>query len=153
MTLDARTVAVAVFAAGGVVAVVHGAWLPWLTVEPGHAGPVPAIYVSGMEAGIAGQDYPILALAGVAGAAVVASRWWRFGGLLTLSSGAGIVVLTLWWVVETIGTDGAYLGVFVLGQGAYVTIAGGALFAGAGGVRALTDRARATTERSEVRDV
>lgn len=139
---DLPTLGVSVLTLAGVGTVVLGVWLPWLVVKPGHTGPVPRMYISGMEVGIASQDYLVLASAaiGVVLALALSLRYRhrKLGGLVIIMTGLLLVLLSLWWVLETTGTEGVRLDVFVLGAGVYVTVFGGILLTIAGGIRYIT---------------
>jgi predicted membrane channel-forming protein YqfA (hemolysin III family) len=110
----------------GVVAVGVGTWLPWLTVRPGYDGPVPAIYLPGMDAGIAGLDWiallvTALALAGVAPTSV--PRLGRVRAALVATFAGGLVVaVTILYLLSNVGS---FLGTFVPDAGFYLTALGG----------------------------
>lgn len=153
--LAGRTSGVQRVAERGVLTVVSlitvglGVWLPWLIVEPGYDGPVPQLYISGMETGIAGQDYVILGVATVGLVATLALstcyRRRRLGGLVRGVTGLLIVSSTslwiagttgldaLWWFVSTNAPETGTLDVFVLGAGVYLTLFGGLLLLIGGG--------------------
>lgn len=100
-----------------------------------------------MEVGIAGLDYLLLGLVGigVVTALVLSTRYRhrRSGGLVTVTTGLLLVLMTLWWVLQTTGTDGVFLDAYVLGAGVYVTIFGGILLMIAGGLQYITPGNRA----------
>lgn len=139
---DLSSIGVSVLTLAGVGSVVLGVWLRWLVVEPGHTGSVPRVYISGMEVGIASQDHLVLGLVGIGviTALVLSTRYHRrrLGGVVTMTTGSLLVLLTLWWALETTGTDGVTLDVYVLGTGVYVTVFGGVLLTIAGGIRLVT---------------
>lgn len=141
------SIGVSVLTLAGVGSVVLGVWPRWLVARPGHTGSVPRFAISGMEVGIAGLDYLLLGLVGigVVTALVLSTRYRhrRSGGLVTVTTGLLLVLMTLWWVLQTTGTDGVFLDAYVLGAGVYVTIFGGILLMIAGGLQYITPGNRA----------
>lgn len=112
----------------GAAAVAVGTYLPWIVTAP-DADVVPQVYLSGMERGIAGVDYVVLGVlvAGLAAAAYY--RDDRRGGYLAAGTGALVALLTGYYFAATVGN---FLGAFVPGPGAYLTVAGALLLVVAG---------------------
>lgn len=137
-----------VLTVGSLITVGLGVWLPWLIIKPGHTGPVPQIYLSGMETGIAGQDYLILGVAMIGlSTALTLSTYYRrkrLGRLVRGITGLVIALVTLLWVAGTtelnalwwfIGTNDPETGIleaYVLSAGVYLTLLGGILLLIAG---------------------
>lgn len=118
----------------GAVAVAVGTWLPWLIVRPGYDGPVPAVHLPGMSAGLAGLDWfallgAVVALVGVTPVSVPRLDDRR-AALVTILAGGLVVVLTLIYLFSTVSN---FLGTFVPGIGFYLTALGG-VHLSAGGV-------------------
>jgi len=119
----------------GSALVVVGCWLPWVQVRPGYEGPVPMVYIAGMNPGLAGPDLLLvgLALAGLAAAALPTTprRLVRGGtGLL-------VAVLVVSW---TLLGGAADYGVFVPDAGVPVALLGGLVLAAAGATGPLPGR-------------
>ena len=136
--MRARRWSLAAFAVAllGAAAVAVGAGLPWRTVRPGYDGPVPAVHLSGMDAGLAGLDWVVLlgavaALAGVAPASVPGLDGVR-GAVATTLAGGLVVALA---VVSLVSTAGNFLGVFVPDVGFYLTALGGVHLSVGGALR------------------
>jgi len=158
---DPRLTGGAVLTIASIVIVSLGVWLPWLIVKPGYSGPVPQVYISGMETGIAGQDYLILGVGavGLLTAPALSTRYSRrrLGGIVRGITGLLITLLTLlwvadttvlnalWWFVDTNNPETGTLEVYVLGNGVYLTLFGSILLMIAGRTY-LTHGRRRNTE-------
>jgi hypothetical protein len=150
---DPRLPGGAILTIVSVLTVGFGVWLRWLIVRPGYRGPVPQIYISGMETGIAGLDYLILGIGGIGLiTSLTLSIYYNrrlVGGLVKGTTGLSIVLLTLlwiaettaldtlWWFIETNGFDAGTTEVYVSGTGVYLTFIGGVLLMMAGGSELL----------------
>jgi hypothetical protein len=110
----------------GAGAVAVGTWLPWVTVRPGYDGPVPAVYLPGMDAGFASLDWflllgAVVALVGVAPVSIPRLGRARAAGVAILAGGL-VVVLAL---VSLFSSVGSFLGTFVPDVGFYLAALGG----------------------------
>lgn len=130
----ARLVALA-----GAAGVAVGAWLPWLMVRPGYDGPVPAVYLAGMDAGFAGLDWLALAVAAIALFGVLPVELMPvsipgLGGMraavVTTIAGGFVAALT----VVSLLSNG-FLGTFVPASGFYLTALGGVHLSVGGALR------------------
>lgn len=115
----------------GALAVAVGTYLPWIVRAPG-ADVVPAIYVPGMETGLAAPDYAVLAVLVVGLAAAAHERPRRRAGHLAAGTGLLVALVTGGYLGVALTGGGATLGAFAPGTGAYVTLAGASLLAAAG---------------------
>lgn len=105
-----------------------GTYVPWIVTAPG-VDVVPAIYLAGMGWRVAGSDHVVLGVLVVGLAVAARYRHRRRGGLLAAATGGLVVVLTV--VLLASSLDG-FLGTFVPGPGAVVTVAGGLVLVVAG---------------------
>lgn len=115
----------------GALIVAAGTYVPWIVRTSGQ-DVVVQIYVSGMEWGIAGQDYFVL---GILAVGLTAAGWYRHeprGGYVVLATGVGVVLSTVAYLAATLSGGGVSLGAFVPGLGAYLTVGGGLLLVVAG---------------------
>lgn len=149
MERDLGSIGVLSLTAVGAVAVAVGLWLPWLVVKPTHAGAVPSITHTGTGYGFSGFDYPVLLL--VAVGALLSARYGttRSRARLSILTAAVPVLTVLWYVARTVGVDGTYLDVFVVGRGISVTLFGGGVLLVAGVLRYAivgTDERSRTTD-------
>lgn len=114
----------------GALAVVVGTYLPWIVPAPG-TDVVPAVYLPGMETGVAVHDYPVLGTLAVGLAAAARERDRRRGGYLAAATGALIALATVGYAGARLA-GGVTFGVFVPGPGVHLTVAGGLLLVAAG---------------------
>ncbi|PSP55854.1 hypothetical protein BRC82_04535 [Halobacteriales archaeon QS_1_67_19] len=124
MTRRRWSLAALLIAVAGAGMVTVGTWLPWLTVRPGHDGPVPAIYLPGMNAGFAGLDWVALGATAVALVGVAPVSVPRVGetrrALVAILAGGLVATLTIVYLLSN-----ASFGVFVPDAGFYLTALGG----------------------------
>ncbi|USZ69127.1 hypothetical protein NGM10_05155 [Halorussus salilacus] len=134
MTRGTRSALATVVTSLGAAGVAVGTWLPWLVVRPGYDGPVPAIHLPGMTAGIEGLDWVALAATGVALVGVLpAARFRTVRFAAVAMAGGGVVAGTTAVYLVVYGLD--YLGVFVPGAGFFLTALGGVHLAVGGALR------------------
>lgn len=124
----------------GVTCVAVGVWLRWIVAVPGYTGPVPRMYISGMDTGIHAGDWFVLGVValGVGNAVYLSGSRDRLAGAIRGGAGLLAVLLVVFRVIETVGVDGRVLRVYVLGPGAPVTASGSLLLVLAGGYQYLT---------------
>jgi len=139
MSRQTWAVVARVVAFAGAVGVAVGAWLPWLMVRPGYDGPVPAIHLAGMDAGIAGLDWLALAAAAIAllGVLPVELMPVSIPGLggpraaaVTTVAGGFVAALTVFYLLSN-----GFLGTFVPASGFYLTALGGVHLSMGGALR------------------
>jgi hypothetical protein len=127
-----------VLAALGALVVGVGSYLPWLTVNPRLPDdqPIPSVYYAGMDSGIAGVDYVLLALAGlVLLAHLTGSREPRRSGL-TLVTGVVTMLACVGYLL--LSPRIGFVGALVPALGWYLTFVGAVVLAVAGGVGVLS---------------
>lgn len=117
-----------VIALAGATIVAVGTYVPWVVPAPG-VELVPAIYLQGMGWRVAGSDYLVLAVLLVGLATAATRRRRRHGGYLLAGTGAVVAALTA--LVTATSIDG-FVGTFVPGVGAFLTVVGGLVLVGAG---------------------
>lgn len=121
----------------GSFVVALGCYLPWLSVNPRlpPEGPIPTILLPGMESGISGVDYVLLALAGlVLLAHLNQTREPRRSGL-TLVTGVFTVLACAGYLF--ISPSVGFISTFVPAIGWYVTLVGASILSVVGGVGVL----------------
>ncbi|WP_137283652.1 hypothetical protein [Halorussus salinisoli] len=128
-----------VVALAGAAGVAVGAWLPWLVVRPGYDGRVPAVHLSGMDAGFAGLDWfallaAAIALLGVLPVELAPVSIPGLGGpraaVVTTIAGGFVAALTVFSLLSN-----GFLGVFVPAAGFYLTALGGVHLSVGGALR------------------
>lgn len=132
-----RTRSFSILAALGSLALAAGAYLPWLAVDP-RLPPdeeVPSVAYAGLEAGIAGVDYVLLALAGVVLLAHLTPTREPPRSMVTLLTGVFAVFAPVGYLL--VGSDVGFVATFVPALGWYVTFAAGVLLSVVGGIGIL----------------
>lgn len=126
-----------VLAGLGAVVVAVGSYLPWLSVNSRLQDDVevPSVLYAGMESGVAGVDYVLLALAAlVVVAHATRTREPRRSGL-TLVTGVGTMLACLGYLLQSSAIG--FVGTFVPALGWYLTFAGSVLLSVVGGIGVL----------------
>lgn len=141
MERDLGSLGVLSLTATGTLAVVVGLWLPWFVVPPDHVGVIPRIYRTGMEAGIEGFDYLVLAVTLVGAISPLFFEHARTRARAAVSTASLTLLLAMWYISRTAGLDGTYMEVFVVGRGASLTLFGGGLLLVSGVLRYVLDGA------------
>ena len=119
--------------ASAVIAVIVGAYLPWLRTNPNlppDAG-IPSIYISGMGAGFAGFDVVLLSLVGLILVLRATGTRKLFQTVLTLLTGIGTVGFCVLYLTESSLTG--FSATFVPALGWFLALLGGVLLVVAGG--------------------
>lgn len=121
--------------AGGVLGVALGTYFPWLRVNPTLPADakIPTMYITGMESGIAGLDFPLLGLVALAAVGQLGDSHSRLPSLFTLLTGVATVFACGYYLASfpVVGFDGT----FVPDRGWYLTVLAGGLLVITGGMQ------------------
>lgn len=115
-------------ALAGAALAAAGTLVPWVVTAPGQQV-VPSVFLDGMGWRVGGFDVVVLGVLAVGLVAAAANRRRRRGGHLLAATGALVAVLAVYGPFASIG---GFLGTFVPGPGAAVTLLGGVLLVVAG---------------------
>lgn len=139
----------------GTVLVAVGFYLPWVVVDPAHDGPVPDVFLWGMETGL--SPHPEAQLLGLVPALLVAAAALfddgrDSGALFFVAAGLFYGLLPIYHAEAVVGSWAQFTlleagsGAFVSASGAYATSAGGLLLVLAGAVRAFAPNAEGSAD-------
>jgi hypothetical protein len=115
-------------ALAGAVLAAAGTPLPWVVVAPGQRV-VPAVFLDGMGWRVGGFDVVVLGVLAVGLVAAAAHCGRRRGGHLLVATGVLVALLAVYGPLASVG---GFLGTFLPGPGAGVTLLGGLLLVAAG---------------------
>ena len=138
-----------ILVSAGVITVAIGASLPWLQTNPTlpSDAEIPAIYYSGMDAGLEAFDVPLLGLVGFVLVLRAVSSRERLQTGFTLLTGAGTVAFCALYLSRS--SLVGFTATFVPASGWYLTVLGGASLTLAGGLRSLSIVQGSDTTKSQ----
>lgn len=110
----------------GLALIAVGSWLPWIRTDP--TGPVPAVYIGGMDSGLETWGALLLPLAVLAALVVLARPDWRARFLLAAGVGGFGVAIAFYQLLSYPPLTGAFragVGVYVVAVGSVLALAAG----------------------------